>query len=67
MDIKYMIEKKLDYINMGENATLSYNADDNNALRAVDHLGRVLYVKQFQNKRELFQFLCGMVHVLEVI
>lgn len=67
MQTKFKIEKKLEYINLRDGANLSYNADNENVLRGVDHLGRIIYVKQFNNQEELFQFLCGMCHVLEVL
>jgi len=65
MQIKFKIEQKLEYINHRPNAQLTYGIDNDGVLRGVDHLGRVLYVKQFNNAEELFQFVCGMVHVLE--
>lgn len=66
MQIKYKIDKKLEYINLHDGVNLSYSVDNEGVLRGVDHLGRVLYVKQFNNTEELFQFLCGICHVLEM-
>lgn len=65
MQIKFKIEQKLEYINNMPNAQLTYGVDNDGVLRGVDHLGRILYVKQFNSAEELFQFVCGMCHVLE--
>lgn len=35
-------------------------------LRARDMLDRIVFISHFNNIRELFQFLRGMLHILEV-
>lgn len=65
MQTKFKIDKKLEYINLHDGISLSYSANKDNVLRGVDYLGRVLYIKQFNNQEELFQFLCGICHILE--
>lgn len=67
----YQIEKRLKFINkmikkMEFNVIKEYTIE-NNVLRGYDKDNRILYIRQFLNDRELFQFLCGMEHILEAI
>ena len=63
--------EKLEYINeniknLQNNMVIEYTIEDK-VLRGIDRHNRIIYIRQFLNERELFQFLCGMIHILEVI
>ena len=63
--------EKLEYINeniknLQNNMVIEYTIEDK-VLRGIDRHNRIIYIRQFLNERELFQFLCGMIHILEVM
>ena len=71
----YQLERKcsnyIDRINEFEHITkLKYECSipcmNGYNLFGRDNLGRVLYTAHFETGRELFQFLRGILHVLEV-
>lgn len=67
----YRIEKRLEYINSNlnklQNSALALYTIEGNVLRGLDISGRILYVREFIDERELFQFISGMEHIMEVV
>lgn len=67
----YRIEQRLEYINSNisklNNSMIAKYTIEYNILRGLDVSGRILYVREFIDERELFQFICGMEHILEVV
>lgn len=71
MQTYYNIENRLKYVNeklhMAQYLAVEKYIVEGCVLRGIDQIGRIIFVKQFNNERELFQFLCGMEHILEAI